>query len=420
MSGTDVIVVGGGAVGIASALELARRGAQVTVVESGDELGAGCSAGNAGLLCPSHALPLATRSALRQGLRWSLTPDAPFALRLRPSLLPWLARFVAACTPERERAATDLLRSLAVESLALHERLRDEIGVRTERLGTLNVYETERGFDAGRSEASGAGLRSQTLTGREAAELEPALVGPVAGAIFHPDELSGDPLDFVRVVGRAAGEAGAKIRTRTEVLSLRAGGGRIARVETTRGPLAAETVVLAAGAWTPRVARGLSLTIPIEGGKGYHVDYETAGGDPRIPIFLQEARVIATPLPGRLRLAGTLELAGLDLSVDQRRLAAIERAGRRRVRGVDGRRVLDIWRGLRPCPPDGLPIVGRTARYDNLVLATGHAMLGFTLAPITGRLVAQVVADEQPEHDLALLHPDRFHGLVRRRAGRRA
>jgi D-amino-acid dehydrogenase len=419
----DVIVVGGGAVGSACALELAHRGARITMLEASEELGAGCSAGNAGLLCPSQSFPLATRAALRQGLHSSLTADGPFAMRLRPSLVPWLARFVAACTPERERAATRVIRSLAVASLALHERLRDEAGARTERLGTLNVYETESLLAEGRREAAehgAAGLRFETLTRREAAELEPALVGPLAGAIFYPEELSGDPLEFVRVVGRAAEQLGVEIRTRTEVLSLHAERGRISRVETTAGSMAAETIVLAAGAWTPRLAHGLSLSIPVEGGKGYHVDYETADGDPRIPILLKEAHVVATPLPGRLRLAGKLELVGLDLSVDRRRIAAIERSARRHLRGLEGRSLLDVWRGLRPCAPDGLPMVGRTARYDNLVLATGHAMLGFTLAPITGRLVAQIVGGEEPEHDLALLDPDRFHGFLRRSDGRHA
>jgi D-amino-acid dehydrogenase len=418
MTSPDVLVVGGGAVGVCCALELSRQGADVMLLESGAELGTGCSAGGAGLLCPSHAAPLATRAALRNGLRWSLTRDGPFALRLRPPLLPWLARFAAACTPARERAATDILRELSVASLELHERLRGEADTGTERLGTLNVYETEAGFDVGRREAAEharAGLRSHVLSAAEAGELEPALAGPIAGGVYYPDELSGDPLAFVQAVGHAAVGAGAAIRTRTEVLGLRAAGRRITKVETTAGDLAAGTVVLAAGAWTPLLAHGLALSIPVEGGKGYHLDFARVEGDPRVPIFLQEARVVATPMPRRLRLAGTLELVGLDLSVDRRRHEAIERAGLRRVRGLAGRRVTEVWRGLRPCAPDGLPIVGRPAAYDNLVLATAHAALGLTLAPVTGGVVAQLVAGEPPSFDLGLLHPDRFGRRARRR-----
>src|SRR5262249_45464969 len=198
MGAADAIVVGGGAIGVSCALELARAGASVTLLEAGAELGAGCSAGNAGLICPSHAAPLATRASLREGLRWSLSADAPFKLRPRPSLVPWLARFVAACTPERERAATDAVRALCVASLALHERLADEAGTGVERRGTLNVYETESAFAGGKRDAAehgAAGLRSETLDSRAAAELEPALAGPVAGGIHYPDQLSGGQLE---------------------------------------------------------------------------------------------------------------------------------------------------------------------------------------------------------------------------------
>ncbi|HZQ82261.1 MAG TPA: FAD-dependent oxidoreductase [Gaiellaceae bacterium] len=419
MNGSDVAVIGGGAIGVCCALELARAGASVTLLEVGDEVGAGCSAGSAGLICPSHAAPLATRTGLLLGLRSSLSRDGPFALQLRPSLLPWIARFAAACTPARERHATAVLRSLSLASLALHEQLGAELGTGVRRLGTFNVYETEHGFDVGRREAAehaDAGLRPQVLSGREAAELEPALLGPVAGAVYYADELSGDPLEFVRVVGDAARYAGADVRTRTEVRALRSRGSRVA-LETADGPLTAGAVVLAAGAWSPRLASNLRLALPVQGGKGYHVEYEPSDQDPRVPIFLQEARVIATPLARSLRLAGTLELTGLDLSINERRIDAIERAGMRRVRALAGRPRLRVWRGLRPVSPDGLPIVGRPSAYENLVLATGHAALGFTLAPLTGRLVAQVIANEPTDHDLGPLHPDRFS---RARASRRA
>ena len=425
MSRADVVVVGGGAIGVACAFELARAGAEVTLLEAGAALGAGCSAGSAGLLCPSHAAPLATRAALRQGIRWSLSRDSPFALVPRPSLLPWIARFVAACTAEREHAATSTLRTLSVASLALHEQLAAEVGTRIARHGTLNVYQTRAGLERAareRLDHARAGLRSEALDGGEALALEPALIAPLAGAIYYPDELSGDPLDFVRRLGAAAQEAGATIRCGSEVLSLRRAGRRVTGLETTEGRIDAGSCVLAAGAWSPRLARGLGLSIPVQGGKGYHLDYPAAAADPRVPVFLREAHVVVTPLPGRLRLAGTLALTGLDLSVDRRRLDGIERAGAQRIRGLAGRPAVAIWRGLRPCAPDGLPIVGRPGRYDNLLLATGHAMLGFTLAPLTGRIIAELARGGKPEHELALLHPDRFGSAAvpTRRGSRRA
>ena len=410
---SDVTVIGGGAVGVCVAFELARRGAGVTLLERGPRLAHGCSAGNAGLICPSHAEPLATRGALAEGLRSLFDRDGPIALHPRPSLAPWLTRFVAACTPAQERAGTRSIRSLSLASLARHAELAREHGTGVERRGTLNVYETAKRFERGRraAEASRSELRSEILVGAEAAGFEPALRGGVAGAIYYPDELSGDPLTFVEALQRAAEALGVVVRTGMDVRRLTARNGRLDGLETSEGSVDANVVVLAAGAWSPRLTRDLGLSLPVVAGKGYHVDYATSPVDPSVPIFLQEARVIATPMPGKLRLSGTLELSGLDLSLDARRVDAIREAGLRRVAGLAERAEIQRWSGLRPCSPDGLPIVGRPRAYENLVLATGHAMMGFTLAPVTGSLVAELVSREAPSHDLTLLDPDRFAGL---------
>jgi D-amino-acid dehydrogenase len=414
----EVLVVGGGAIGAAVALELARRGSRPVLVERGTALAAGCSAGNAGLLCPSHSAPLATPSALRQGLRWMLTPDSPFHLRPSPALLPWLLRFAAASTERRAEASARLIRELSQASLELHAGLAGE-GLDTgfERRGILNVYESEAGFAAGRKEAEAnslAGIRPRVLAAGDARDVEPALGPDVAGAVLYPTEAHCDPLRFVQAVGRAAVQAGAEIRTGVEVLGLRRRNGRIAAVETSAGELRPGSVVLAAGAWTPQFARDLGFFTPVQAGKGYHVDVMPAPGDPGIPVFMQESRVIATPLAGRLRLAGTLELAGLDLGIEARRTEAIVAAARRVLPRLGAPRVLELWAGLRPCAPDGLPLIGRPAELENVVLATGHAMMGLTLAPITGRLVADLLAGEAPGHDVTALLPDRFRPLLRR------
>lgn len=414
--GPDVLVVGGGAIGASVALELARQGADVVLLERGAELAWGCSSGNAGLICPSHAAPLATPEALRQGIRWLGKPDSPFYLRPRVGVLPWVARFVAACTPGRAHRSSLVVRELSTASLALHEQLAAEgLDTGLQRRGTLNAFGTAATFAAARreaAEAAGFGIQSRILEGLAAVqELAPSVSGPLAGAVYYPGDAHCDPLRYVRAVGEAAAAAGAQIRTRVEALGLRHRNGRVDAVATTEGDVVAGEIVLAAGAWTPRLARDVGLSVPVEGGKGYHVDLEPAAGDPTLPVWFQESRVIATPLAGRLRLAGTLELAGLDLSVDRRRVAAVVRAGREGLGGLTGRRTIEVWRGLRPCSPDGLPIVGRPDGLENVVLATGHGMMGLTLAPVTARLVGEVVAAAEPSHDLTPISPARFRTL---------
>jgi D-amino-acid dehydrogenase len=381
---SGVVIVGGGAIGVCCALELARRGARVTLLERGPELASGSSSGNAGLICPSHSTPISNPASLRNGLRWMWKRDSPFYLRPRLDVLPWLARFALAARHAGKGAA--VIRELSNASLDLHAKLGRELDTSFDRTGTLNVYATPASLEAGAREGERSGLRFDVLDADETRAFEPSLIGPVAGSVRYPDEARVDPKRFVEVVGMAAAAAGAEIRTGAEVHSL--------------DELNAETVVVAAGAWSRTL-----VDLPLEGGKGYHVDYEPAASDPALPTWLQETWTIATPLPGRLRLSGTLELAGLDLGISQPRVDAIRRGGERWFRGLGARAPIDIWAGLRPCLPDGLPAIGR---LGDVVVATGHAMKGVSLAPVTGRLVAQLLAGEQPDHDLAPFDPNRF------------
>src|SRR4051794_9908523 len=183
---TDVTIVGGGAIGVCCAYELARRGARVTLPERGPSLASGCSAGNAGLVCPSHSVPISNPASLRNGLRWMWKRDSPFYLRPRPAVLPWLARFALAARHAEE--GTRAIREISVASLELHAELADELGTSFRRTGTLNVYATGAGLEAEAHEAERSGLRFDVLDGAQTAELEPALIGSIAGSVRYPDE----------------------------------------------------------------------------------------------------------------------------------------------------------------------------------------------------------------------------------------
>jgi D-amino-acid dehydrogenase len=416
MSRADVVVVGAGAIGAATAYELARKGARVTILERAD-VAAGCSSGNAGLISPSHTESLANLGAVRDGVAWLRRRDSPFHLPPRPALVPWLARFGAASLPRRSAAATATLRRLVATSLDAHEALASA-GLPTSfaRRGILSVYESEHAFAQARSTV---GDDAHVLTHEAALELEPALAPAIAGAILHPREAHCDPAAFTAALIDGARQYGAEVRTGVEILGMQRANGCISELQTTAGPLRARTIVLAAGAWTKELAAHAGVTIPLEGGKGYHLEMAPgAARSPRIPVFLEEARVTATPLAGRLRLTGILELTGLDLRIDPVRLEAIGRAARRLLGLAPHAVPAHIWRGLRPCAPDGLPIVGRPEGVDNLVLATGHAMLGIALAPITGEIVADLVTGDAPRHQAATFSPTRFRRVRQAMRGR--
>jgi D-amino-acid dehydrogenase len=407
-STTDVVVIGGGAIGAATAYELAQCGATVTVLER-DRGPDGCSFGNAGLICPSHAEALASLESIRSGLAWLGRRDSPLYLRPRLPLVPWLARFAAASLPWRSAAATSELRALAAASLARHAQLA-AAGLETgfARRGILSVYESERGLARARAR------RADVLDAAGARELEPSVSPAIAGAQFHAGEAHCDPGAFVRALLDASG---ADVRSGVEVLRLRRSNGRIAALETTEGRLRAGTVVLAAGTWTRELARQVGVHVPLEPAKGYHVEIKAPSLRSQVPVYMEEAKVTATPINGRLRLGGTLELSGLDFAVDPVRVDAIAAAAARTLRLPADARTVAVWRGLRPCTPDGLPVIGTADGIDNMVLATGHAMLGITLAPVTGEIVASLIGGEPPRHDIEPFRASRFARLRDRLRG---
>lgn len=412
--GRQALVIGGGVVGVSAAYYLARDGFAVTLVEKAD-IAAGSSYGNCGVIPPSHSVPLAAPGVWLKGLRWMWSPESPFYIkpRLDPALAAWLARFAAACTLPRVRRAMPVLHGLHRASLALYRELAALPGLEfglTER-GAMAVYTTAQGYAEGAHEAlllAEAGIETRLLDAAGARAAEPSLSPGVVGGVLFPGDACLVPDAFVTGLARVAEGLGVRILRATEVLGLRADGRRVTLVETTRGDLAADVVVLAAGAWSPGIARTLGLDLPIQPAKGYSVTCERPEGAPRMPLFLGEARMAVTPMGDRLRIGGTLELAGLDLTIDRRRVEAIMRAAPRYLTCAERPVVLEIWRGLRPCTPDGLPLLGRPRRLDNLVVAAGHAMIGMSLGPVTGRLVAELAADQPLSHDLTLLAPDRW------------
>ena len=412
----DVVVVGGGPVGACATRALASEGAAVTLLERESEIAPiACGAhANCGLLVPSDCVPLASPRAPGQGLRWLLDTSSPFFIAPRPSaaLLRWLWLFRAAATPARVQAAMPVLRSLHVASAELHDALAAKGGERWlyNHRGHVQAYESPGSFSAALEELEGSrplGVQADVLCEADVRARFPGVRGRLAGAIAFPEDGHMDPALFTRAMAERAAADGADVRTHTEVIALEPDGAGV-RLVTTRCDLTADQVVLAAGAWTPALTRDLGLPLPIEPAKGYSVDVERPSDFPEIPLSLGEAHVVLTPLGDSLRLGGTLELSGWDMRVRRRRIARLRQSAER-VMGIpadgDTRRV---WRGPRPVTPDGLPMVGRVPRRERVIVAAGHCMLGLSLGPITGLLVAEIAGGRPPSEDLAPFSPLRY------------
>ncbi len=416
----DVVVVGGGVVGVASAYFLARRGARVSLLEQG-ELCAGASYGNAGWIFPSHSTPLPAPGVLRQSLRWLFDRESPLYVKPRPSLelARWLLAFLRASTEARARRTFALNRELSLASHELYAKLVPELGVEVgyRQLGLILACRTRRALETALAELAELrelGGEGRRLGPEELLDFQPALAPGLAGGVYFPADAHVSPAEFVCALAAEAARLGVEVRTQTEVLRIERPGGSRSRVIATRGEFACDELVLAGGAWSPGLARQLGLRLPVQPAKGYSVTVRRPDGVGDVPVMLSEAKVGVTPLGSLLRFAGTLELAGLDLSIQQRRVDAILRAvcnylpGLVPEGGIEDLERVETWRGLRPLTPDDLPVIGRARALPGVVIATGHGMSGISQGPITGLLVAQLIAGGPSALDLAPFSPDRF------------
>ncbi len=414
---TEILVIGGGAIGICCAFYLNRLGKQVTVLEK-DDICSGSSHGNAGLVVPSHSIPLAAPGVIVQGLKWMFDPTSPFYIkpRLQRHFLAWLWKFYRACNQHHVRRAIPVLHNLSLASRRLFDELATLEGLDFgyEKQGRLELFRTPEGFkNAVREEKllNEYGIESQTLQGSELGEFLGEMQTTAVGGIFRPLDGQVTPDRFVHQLALYTEKKGVRLLNASEVLGFEVSGRRVSTVKTTRGDISAEEIVLAAGCWSSELAAGLNVKLMIEPAKGYSITYKRSEAGPRIPLMLCEARVAVTPMDDMLRFAGTLELAGFDLSVDKRRVQAVLDAVPAYLPGLHPQdfELVEIWRGLRPCSPDGLPYIGRPRAYDNFIVAAGHGMLGISLAPITGKIISQLVAKQAPEVDPAALAVERFN-----------
>lgn len=411
----DIVVVGAGVIGVCAAHELAARGHTVTLLDQRDVC-AGSSYGNAGLIVPSHCVPLSEPGIVRQGLKWMLDPESPFYIkpRLDRDLIRWLWKFNRSCTNRHVAKATPVLREMHLNSLKRYETFAERLDFSYEHRGSFYACNTEAGLAhkiADARIAGRAGIRIEVLDPDAIAKLIPETRVSAVGGVFYPEDAHLQPAQFVRALAEDGRDRGVDIRPDTQVLGFDAHAGRVQSVRTTRGGFEADTFLLCAGSWSPTVTGDLDVDLPIQPAKGYSITFERPPNCPSLPIMMTESKVGVTPMADTFRFAGTLELAGLDMSINRRRVDAILNAmpGYFPDLSADRMRLIEIWRGMRPCTPDGLPLLGRTQAYGNLVIGAGHATIGISLGPESGHILANIVEGKPSGYPAEAISPDRFN-----------
>ncbi len=412
------LVVGGGVVGAACAYSLAKLGRAVTVIDRAG-FGDGCSHANCGYVSPSHVLPLAAPGAIGKSLRAAIGRNPP--LRIRTGVVArnprWFLGFARNCRTGPMMASAGAIRALLASSRGLYDSLIESERIECEwrTRGLLFVFRTDHAFDhyaaTDRLLSERFGTPARRLDGAALAALEPALRSGLAGAYFYESDAHLRPDKLMAEWRRVLTRMGVGVREHCPVTGLiPTSGGRAAGVRTANGDIEADEVVVATGAWTPHLAKSLGCRVPIQPGKGYSITFDRPANGPELPMIFEEDRVAVTPFEGGLRVGSTMEFAGYDARPNPKRVAYLSATAGRYLREMPGETgaASDGWWGWRPMTPDGLPLIGPVPKLANVWVAAGHNMLGLSMAPATGRLLAELVTGAAPHLDPAPYAVGRF------------
>ena len=412
-----VLIIGGGVIGLWTAYYCARRGFEVIVVERKAEQRDGCSFGNAGMIVPSHFIPLAAPGMVKLALRWMWNPASPLYIKPRvdADLLGWGIKFMRAANAEHVRRAAPLLRDLSLASRKCFEEFaalpNADFGL--VKKGLLMLCKTSHALEEEAkmaTQANSLGVPAEVLDAKQTAALDPGIRMDIAGAIYFPFDCHLTTHRFMAALQKQTESMGVRFAWGNEALDLSTESGQVHAVKTRQASIEADEFVLCGGSWSSEFAHALGLRISMQAGKGYSLTLPKPRQLPQICSICTEARVAVTPMDGELRVGGTMEIAGLNEDINPIRVRGIIDSFCRyfpefRSSDFDG---IQPWRGLRPCSPDGLPYIGRTKKFSNFSVATGHGMMGLSLGPVTGKLMSEILSGDKPEWDISMLSPDRY------------
>ncbi len=410
----NIVIIGGGIMGLSSAYYLQNEGHQVTVVDQSN-MDSGASYVNAGYLSPSHIIPLSAPGVMRKGIKWMFDKSSPLYIKPRLDLdfLRWTWAFNKSCNPRHVEKAAPVIKDIAVLSQELYRDIseKESIDSHYETKGLFMLCQTEKALEEEVNVAHYAnkiGLEAREISAAEIKKLEPNVEINAVGAAYFKCDHHTTPHEFMIGLKSALKNKGVQFFTNEKVVDLEVNNNTIKSITTNKQSIDVDEVVLAAGSWSHMLSKKLGIKLLLQAGKGYRVNSENDTGI-TIPAILAEAKVAITPMNGFTRFAGTMEIAGINQSINKVRVDAIANAAKKYYPNVDltEEEKSNAACGLRPVSPDGLPYIGKSKKCNNLTIAAGHAMMGWSMATATGKLVSEIISDKKLSLDINPFNPDR-------------
>lgn len=409
-------ILGGGVIGLSSAYYLTKAGHQVTVIDQGD-LNVTCSTGNAGMIVPSHLIPLASPGIISKGIRWMFNSTSPFYVKPRWSgeLLKWGYHFYKHANKEHVAKAAIALKEISILSKSMYQQWASELPFDFEysERGLLMLYQTKEAEHEERETARFAnehGIEAHILSPTQIQQLEPHVKVTARGGVFFPGDAHLTPQVLMSQLMHYLKKLGVVFKANTMLTDFIIEAQKIKEVVTDSGNLFFDEVILATGTWSGTIGKKLQLNMPMQAGKGYSF-LMPIEKNIQIPSIFLEARVAVTPMGGSIRFGGTMEIAGVNHIINMNRVKGIVDSipAYYPEMNVQMPAQKEVWHGLRPCSPDGLPYIGKSRQIQNLTIATGHAMMGLSLGPGTGKLVQQLIDQNQTAISMEAFDPERYN-----------
>ncbi|CAM1373148.1 NAD(P)/FAD-dependent oxidoreductase [Tenacibaculum xiamenense] len=411
----NVLIIGGGIIGLSSAYYLQKQGHKVTVIDQSD-LTSGASHVNAGIITPSHIIALAAPGVINKGIKWMFSSTSPLSIKptLNPDFLRWAWLFKKASTKQKVEKSIPIIKNINVFSQELYEDIRNssDFNFYYQKKGLMMFYQSdkmgEEEWIVGKK-AIQEGLLVEHLSASEAQQLQPKAKLNIKGAVYYHSDSHTTPSDFMKEFTSYLLKNGVNIITNEKVISVNISGKKASSIQTKKQQIHFDELVMASGSWTPILAKQLGLRVPVVAGKGYRINVKKDTGI-TIPAILTEAKVAVTPMDGFTRFAGNMELAGINHKINTKRVRAIAQSSERYYSDlkIDEEFINDADYGLRPCSPDGLPYIGKLSSFNNVTIATGHAMMGWSLGPATGKLVSELISEKKTSIDVSPFEVERY------------